>query len=147
MVSTVRWEISSYPPPWHTACHHKKQNTFTWAALGWATCSPKGALRNLETKALTSLTTCRESSKAKYQTVQLRTCGIVSHNSHSLFFVFKFQAFSIYLKIKSAQYTSRSIKWKSQTKSSEAFWGLFWFRSMNNMINGCICCIFNSLYK
>lgn len=105
--------------------------------------------RNLQkfgNKGLTSLSTCRHSLKAEYQTLQLGTCEIVRHYSHWLFFVFRFQAFSSYLKVKRAQYTARS-KWKSQTKSFEAFWGLFRFRAMNNVINGHICCIFNSLYK
>lgn len=86
----------------------------------------------------------RESSKVEYQALQLMTHGIISHYPYGLFLIFKFQAFSINL---SAQYMARSIKWKSQTKSLEEFLGLFRFRATTNVINGYICCIFNSLHQ
>lgn len=105
--------------------------------------------RNLQkfgNKGLTSLSTCRESSKAEYRALQLRSCKIVSHYSRGLFVVFSFQAFSSYLKVKTCTVYSK-VKVEVSNQKLWSFWGLFQFRAMNNVINGHICCIFNSLYK
>lgn len=143
-VSTTRREIPSYPPPWLTVWHCERRTP----SLEQVWVEPRAVWKEPSEiwKQRSSLSTCRESSKAEYQTLQLGSCKTVSHYSHGLFVGFRFQAFSSYLKVKRAQYTARS-KWKSQTKSFEAFGGLFRFRAMNNVINGHICCIFNSLYK
>ena len=144
MVSTTRREIPSYPPLWHTACHCKRKTP----SLEQVWVEPRAVRKEL------SEIWKQKSNKPEH--VQRVFKGWVPNSAtkdmwdrQPLFtrvvFVFTFQAFSIYLK--SAQYTARSIKWKSQTKSFEAFLSLFWFIAMNNVINGHVCCIFNSLNK
>lgn len=142
MVSTTRWEKPSYPPLWHTSCHSKRKTP--WLEPLWV---GQHAVQKEPSE-------IQKQRSYKPEHMRRVTKGWVSNSAAKDMwdqqaqtgpcFVFKFQGFSIYLKIKKYTVCCKDNKVEVLKHALKHF-GPFLIRATNNVINNHICCYFSSL--